>query len=81
MRDDLENSEPDSPLYLELKEWRLATAQENGVPAYVVFNNKTLADIAEVQPTTEEELLSCSGVGPAKISKYGDEVLDLIRNR
>jgi DNA helicase-2/ATP-dependent DNA helicase PcrA len=81
MRDDLENSEPDSPLYLELKEWRLATAQENGVPAYVVFNNKTLAEIAEVQPTTEAELLSCSGVGAAKISKYGDEVLDLIRNR
>ena len=81
MRDDLENAEPDSPLYLELKEWRLATAQEQGVPAYVVFNNRTLAEIAAAQPTTEAELLECSGVGPAKVSKYGAEVLDLIRNR
>ena len=81
MRDGLQQAEPDSPLYLELKEWRLATAEDNGVPAYVVFNNRTLAEIAEVQPTTEAELLACTGVGPAKVSKYGDEVLELIRNR
>ena len=81
MREDYENSEPDSPLYIELKEWRLETAKANGVPAYVVFNNRTLAEIAAAQPATEDELLEISGVGPAKVEKYGADVLELIRNR
>ncbi|MEM7093947.1 MAG: ATP-dependent DNA helicase UvrD2 [Actinomycetota bacterium] len=81
MREDWENSEPDSPLYVELKEWRLETAKAQGVPAYVVFNNRTLAEIAAMQPGTEDELLQVSGVGPTKVERYGAEVLELIRSR
>ena len=81
IREQYDSSEPDSPLYVELKEWRLETAREQGVPAYVVFNNRTLAEIAAAQPATEDELLEISGVGPTKVERYGDDVLDLIRNR
>ena len=81
MREHYDDSEPDSPLYVELKEWRLETAREQGVPAYVVFNNRTLAEIAATQPASEAELLEISGVGPTKVERYGDEVLELIRNR
>lgn len=81
MRSKLEAGEPDTPLYRELKQWRLETARETGVAAYVVFNNRTLAEIAVAEPANEDELMAVSGVGKAKFSKYGDEVLALIRDR
>lgn len=81
MRAEYEESEPDSPLYLELKEWRTETAKEQGVPAYIVFNNRTLAAIAAQHPTTHDELLQVSGIGPTKAERYGDALLDLINTR
>ena len=81
MREQYDNSERDSPLYLELKQWRSDTAREQGVPAYIVFNNRTLAAIAAQHPTSHDELLEVSGIGPAKAERYGDEILDLINSR
>jgi len=81
MRDEHNSSEPDSPLYIELKEWRLEAAREQGVPAYVVFNNRTLAAIAASQPATEDELLEISGIGRTKAERYGPAVLELINTR
>jgi len=81
IRSSYEDSEPDSPLYIELKQWRSETAKEQGVPAYIVFNNRTLAAIAAQHPTTHDELLEVSGIGPAKVERYGDELLDLITTR
>ena len=49
-----------------------------GKPAYVVFDNKTLAAIARTAPTTKQDLAKISGVGPAKLDKYGDAVIELI---
>ena len=49
-----------------------------GKPAYVVFDNKTLAAIARVAPTSKQELSRISGVGPAKLDKYGDAIVELI---
>ncbi len=49
-----------------------------GKPAYVVFDNKTLAAIARNAPTTRQELARISGVGPAKLDKYGDAFVELI---
>jgi DNA helicase-2/ATP-dependent DNA helicase PcrA len=49
-----------------------------GKPAYVVFDNKTLAAIARVAPTSRQELSRISGVGPAKLDKYGDAIVELI---
>jgi DNA helicase-2/ATP-dependent DNA helicase PcrA len=56
----------------------LRTDLAAGKPAYVVFDNKTLSAIARVAPTTKQELSRISGVGPAKLDKYGDAFVELI---
>jgi DNA helicase-2/ATP-dependent DNA helicase PcrA len=63
------------PVYRALKEWRLTRARSDGVPAYVVFHDRTLAEIATRRPETPAELAGVSGVGPAKLERYGTEVL------
>ena len=67
--------ESDDPLYATLKEWRLKTARAEDKPAYVIFHNATLAEIVRRAPQTREELSQVPGVGPAKLERYGDEVL------
>jgi ATP-dependent DNA helicase RecQ len=68
-------AEPDDPTYFALKEWRLRRSRNDDVPAYVVFHNSTLAEIAARRPGTIGELASIPGVGPAKLERYGAEVL------
>jgi DNA helicase-2/ATP-dependent DNA helicase PcrA len=58
-----------------LRSWRLERAKADEVPAYVVFHNSTLAEIAERQPQTLAELARVPGVGPAKLERYGSDVL------
>ncbi|MDX6507824.1 MAG: ATP-dependent helicase UvrD/PcrA [Gaiellaceae bacterium] len=70
--------EPDSPTYQALKRWRLQRSKADEIPAYVVFHNSTLAEIAERRPSTIAELASVPGVGPAKLERYGPEVLDAL---
>jgi ATP-dependent DNA helicase UvrD/PcrA len=70
--------EPDDPSYAALKSWRLERAKADEVPAYVVFHNSTLAAIADHAPTTLGELSQVPGVGPAKLERYGDEVLAVV---
>ncbi len=69
-------SPADASLFEELKAWRLSAAR--GKPAYTVANNRTLAAIAAVRPSNAEALIEINGVGPSFISKYADDVLDLI---
>jgi DNA helicase-2/ATP-dependent DNA helicase PcrA len=69
------SAERDDPLYLSLKRWRLARARDEGKPPYVVFHDATLAAIAALRPTSEAELGAVPGVGPAKLERYGAEVL------
>ena len=61
-----------------MKTWRLGQAQAQGVPAYVVFNDRTLEALAALRPSNEETLLQVPGIGPAKLEAYGDELLDLL---
>jgi len=68
----------DEKLFEELRAWRLRTAQDESVPAYVVFTDLTLQAIAETRPSTEDELLAISGIGRSKREKYGDAVLALL---
>jgi DNA helicase-2/ATP-dependent DNA helicase PcrA len=68
-----------SPLLVALKEWRREEAKERGLPAYVIFHDRTLADIAGRRPSTIPELLSVSGVGPAKVANYGEAVLAIVK--
>jgi DNA helicase II / ATP-dependent DNA helicase PcrA len=63
------------PAFRTLKEWRLERAKADEVPAYVVFHNSTLEEIAERGPRTLAELASVPGVGPTKLERYGPEVL------
>jgi DNA helicase-2/ATP-dependent DNA helicase PcrA len=68
----------DEELFERLREWRKGRADEEKVPAFVVFNDATLQLIAEVRPTTERELLKISGIGRSKLEKYGEDVLGLL---
>ncbi|MFE5910670.1 DNA helicase RecQ [Streptomyces wedmorensis] len=63
------------PVFEALRAWRAATAREQGVPAYVVFHDATLREIATLFPGTVEELGTVGGVGEAKLAKYADGVL------
>ena len=62
-----------------LRRWRRETAQAAGVPAYVVFHDATLAAIAVAQPASLNDLLRVPGVGTSKLTKYGEEVLEVLR--
>src|SRR5262249_61061667 len=58
-----------------LKSWRLARARADEVPAYLVFHNSTLVEIAGRRPQSLAELAAVPGVGPAKLERYGEDVL------
>jgi len=58
-----------------LRAWRAATAKEQGVPAYVVFHDATLRQIATEEPATLGALGTVSGVGAAKLERYGESLL------
>ncbi len=66
------------PLFDRLKEWRRTRAATDGVPAYVVFHDKTLAEIADRQPHDREDLAAIPGIGPAKLDRYADELLAVL---
>jgi len=74
-----EAAEPVGPLMGELKALRTRLAQAEGVPAYIIFSNATLAGMAAKLPTTMEDLLEVSGVGAVKAARYGEAFLDVIR--
>lgn len=61
-----------------LKAWRGETAKATGMPAYVVFNDATLYDLARLRPIDDDELLAVPGIGPVKIEKYAAEILAII---
>ncbi|WP_295147853.1 DNA helicase RecQ [Saccharopolyspora sp.] len=64
-----------APVFERLRAWRAATAKEQGVPAYVIFHDATLRQIAARAPASLDELGTISGIGQNKLSKYGEAVL------
>jgi len=62
-----------------LRNWRAAIAKEHGVPAYVVFHDATLTELARVCPSTTDALSRISGVGARKLERYGADLLALLR--
>jgi ATP-dependent DNA helicase RecQ len=70
----------DRPLFEALKAWRKGVAAEQGVPPYVVFHDRTLADIARGRPKSLPELAKIGGVGEGKLARYGEAVLREVRN-
>lgn len=71
----------DTELLTRLKDWRLRTATEMKVPAYIVFSDNTLTAIAEMLPTDEAALVAIPGIGARKLAQFGPDVLDLVRSR
>ncbi|MEU8782202.1 DNA helicase RecQ [Streptomyces sp. NPDC048637] len=69
------------PAFEALRGWRGRTAKEQGVPAYVIFHDATLREIAMLGPTTTAELGTVSGVGENKLAKYGQQILDVLAGR
>jgi len=67
-----------APVFERLRAWRAATAKEQGVPAYVVFHDATLRQIATEAPATLAALGTVSGVGENKLAKYGQQILDTL---
>nr|WP_246803593.1 DNA helicase RecQ [Cellulomonas hominis] len=68
-------------LFERLRAWRAATAKEQGVPAYVVFHDATLRDIATARPADLDALSGISGVGAAKLDRYGPGVIATLEGR
>jgi ATP-dependent DNA helicase RecQ len=66
------------PVFELLRSWRAATAKEQGVPAYVIFHDATLREIATAPPATLDDLGAVSGVGENKLAKYGQQILDAL---
>jgi ATP-dependent DNA helicase RecQ len=67
-----------APVFERLRAWRGATAKEQGVPAYVIFHDATLREIATRMPSTTAELGAISGIGENKLAKYGEQVLETL---
>ena len=61
-----------------LRGWRAATAKEQGVPAYVIFHDSTLREVATTAPSSLAELGKVSGIGETKLARYGQQVLDAL---
>ena len=66
------------PLVAELRAWRSQRAREDGVPAYVVLHDATLRELAACRPRSTAELAAVKGVGPAKLDRYGSELLAVL---
>ncbi|MFI6069782.1 DNA helicase RecQ [Micromonospora sp. NPDC051227] len=65
-------------LFERLRAWRATTAKEQGVPAYVIFHDATLRQIASDAPSTLADLSRVSGVGENKLAKYGEQILTVL---
>ena len=66
-------------LLASLRAWRLATAQQNGLPAFVIFHDSTLAEIAHRMPANHDELGRITGIGAKKLERYGADLLAITR--
>jgi len=72
---DVDVTDADSNLVATLREWRRDKASELGVPAYIVFNDKALLQIATLKPRSDAALLAVEGIGKVKLQRYGSAIL------
>lgn len=80
---ELDDTEPEEitanpKLLAELKRWRMATAKNASVPAYVIAHDSVLELVAAKLPNSRQSLLGLKGFGTAKVEKYGDDILNLV---
>lgn len=68
-------SEAEFKVFAVLRVWRKATAERDGLPVYAVFTNEQLAEVARMRPDSLSSLGSIDGIGPARVERYGVDVL------
>ena len=66
------------PVFAALREWRTGVARDEGMPPYVIAHDATLAAIAEARPASLSALRRVKGMGPTKLEKYGDGILEVL---
>ncbi len=74
-------SVPQQQLFEKLRWWRMETARSHNLPAYVIFHDNTLREIARAAPATLEELRQVSGVGEKKLESYGEQIIALVQEQ
>ncbi|MBI2575271.1 exodeoxyribonuclease V subunit gamma, partial [Candidatus Woesearchaeota archaeon] len=65
-------------LFEKLKSWRYQASREDGIPPYMIMHDRTLLELCERMPINKEELSEIRGIGPAKIRRYGSEILNVL---
>ena len=65
-------------LFEKLRSWRMETARQHNIPAYVIFHDSTLRDIAKANPSSLDDLRGVSGVGEKKLATYGAQIVELV---
>jgi DNA helicase-2/ATP-dependent DNA helicase PcrA len=73
-----DTGDADDPVFAALREWRTGIARDEAMPPYVIAHDATLAAIAEAKPRSLAALRRVKGMGPAKLEKYGDEILSVV---
>jgi ATP-dependent DNA helicase RecQ len=68
------------PVFEALRAWRRGVAQAQGVPAYVVADDRTLAGLAARRPSTTDALYEVPGMGRSRVERYGDEILRVLQD-
>jgi superfamily II DNA helicase RecQ len=74
----ISDSSENPRLYETIREWRLRMAKKRGVPAFRIFTNQVLDNLARDLPTTNDELLMVHGVGPYFAQRYGREIIRMV---
>jgi ATP-dependent DNA helicase RecQ len=71
-------AEADPALFQRLREWRSAVARTEGIAAFMVFHDKTLSELAARKPADRSQLEAVPGIGPSKLDRYGEALLQLL---
>ena len=74
-------SDEDTPLFSTLRAKRRELAETAGVPAYIIFNDKTLVEMAQKRPTNLDEMAQINGVGAKKLENFGNAFLEVITGK
>lgn len=75
---EIDLSPTEQAVFEKLRWWRMETARKHNVPAYVIFHDATMREIAKVQPGSLDDLRGVAGIGEKKLETYGDEIVSLI---
>ena len=73
------NVTTDKNLYEKLREYRLSVSKLEGVLPYMILGSNTLKEISGRYPLDEEQLKDIGGIGPVKINKYGDDIINIVK--